>query len=228
VDSEKDQHLVKSLGFLKYMTEGIKAATKWNLDGGVLCLDFINTIPDRKFGEPHDHLTDFSQVLNWCQSMKLLQDKDYQRLSALSVNDPEKGQAAFRKYIYVRENLWKILSAIANGKDPASKDVDQFNKNLSETLAKLKFEFQNNSYSLVLTKNKDDFHGPLDIILRSAFDLLTKEQKDRIKDCGECGVLYLDVSKNNTRQWCNPNSCGTVIRSRRYQQRKRSKEKAEN
>jgi predicted RNA-binding Zn ribbon-like protein len=66
-----------------------------------------------------------------------------------------------------------------------------------------------------------DLYLPLRMALKSAYDILTGEEPRRIKECGACGWLFLDRSKNNARRWCDMQSCGSIDKSRRYYQRKK-------
>jgi predicted RNA-binding Zn ribbon-like protein len=36
-----------------------------------------------------------------------------------------------------------------------------------------------------------------------------------------CGWLFVDISKNHSRRWCDINDCGNRAKQRRYQQRAR-------
>jgi len=53
-------------------------------------------------------------------------------------------------------------------------------------------------------------------------DLLEHGPLDRIKICpaDDCGWLFLDVSKNRSRQWCSMTTCGNAAKVRRFRQRK--------
>jgi predicted RNA-binding Zn ribbon-like protein len=57
---------------------------------------------------------------------------------------------------------------------------------------------------------------PLWVIYKDAFDIITTSPVNRIKECRSCGWLFLDKSKNNSRTWCNMQSCGSIEKSRRY------------
>jgi hypothetical protein len=49
------------------------------------------------------------------------------------------------------------------------------------------------------------------------------EVRDRLRICGNphCRLIFLDVSKNRARQWCDNGGCGNRDRVRRYRTRRR-------
>jgi predicted RNA-binding Zn ribbon-like protein len=58
-------------------------------------------------------------------------------------------------------------------------------------------------------------------IARSAADLLTSGELERIKVCDahDCGWFFVDVSRNRSRRWCDMAGCGNRVKARRYRER---------
>jgi predicted RNA-binding Zn ribbon-like protein len=79
-------------------------------------------------------------------------------------------------------------------------------------------------FELAWVDRHDGFESLLWPIARSAADLLTSEQRMRVHQCnGErCTWLFLDMSKNKTRRWCNMADCGNRAKARRFYERTRS------
>jgi predicted RNA-binding Zn ribbon-like protein len=63
---------------------------------------------------------------------------------------------------------------------------------------------------------------PLWKLAQAASDLLTSNLANAIKSCGDrtCRWLFLDVSKNHTRRWCDMKTCGNRMKARRFQARR--------
>ena len=61
----------------------------------------------------------------------------------------------------------------------------------------------------------------LGAISRSASDLLTSGELDRVKVCDahDCGWFFVDVSRNKSRRWCDMAGCGNRDKARRYRER---------
>ena len=62
---------------------------------------------------------------------------------------------------------------------------------------------------------------------RSALMLVEGQDEKRLKICGNCGWLFVDRSRNQSRIWCDMAVCGNRIKaSRHYQSRRRPPEGA--
>ena len=72
----------------------------------------------------------------------------------------------------------------------------------------------------------DEPEGVLYPIAASAARLLLGEDKANIKECGGCGWLFLDQSKNKRRRWCEMKTCGNRAKARRFYNSKKAAEAA--
>jgi predicted RNA-binding Zn ribbon-like protein len=63
--------------------------------------------------------------------------------------------------------------------------------------------------------------SPLDAIIASAVHLLAFGPIDRLRTCGNCPWLFLDLSRNGSRRWCSMEGCGTEVKIRRLTERRR-------
>ena len=64
---------------------------------------------------------------------------------------------------------------------------------------------------------------PLWPIARSAAELLTGPAHEHVKQCpgAHCGWVFLDLTKNHRRRWCEMEVCGSRAKVRRYRERLR-------
>ena len=62
----------------------------------------------------------------------------------------------------------------------------------------------------------------LNPIIRSAADLMVSEELKKIKKCADpiCGWLFLDISRNRSRRWCDMKDCGNRAKASRFYQKK--------
>jgi predicted RNA-binding Zn ribbon-like protein len=60
-------------------------------------------------------------------------------------------------------------------------------------------------------------------LARSAADLLVAPLRNHVKQCPGhgCGWIFLDLTKNGSRRWCEMEVCGTRHKIRRYRDRRR-------
>ena len=63
--------------------------------------------------------------------------------------------------------------------------------------------------------------SPLWPVARAAAALLTSPELARLRQCGgdDCGWLFLDGSRNHSRQWCTMEDCGNLSKVRRFRER---------
>jgi len=64
-------------------------------------------------------------------------------------------------------------------------------------------------------------------VLLDAADLLTSDMLKRVGECaGEgCTWLFIDKSRNRSRQWCAMDDCGNRAKARRFYRRKQAARK---
>lgn len=63
---------------------------------------------------------------------------------------------------------------------------------------------------------------PVDVAAaRSALRLVASPEPERLKICRACGWLFLDRSRNRSRQWCDMAVCGNRAKARLHYKRKR-------
>jgi predicted RNA-binding Zn ribbon-like protein len=60
-------------------------------------------------------------------------------------------------------------------------------------------------------------------VIRSAAELLVSEKFRRVKKCADpiCGWLFLDISRNRSRRWCDMRDCGNRAKASRYYKKKK-------
>ena len=79
-------------------------------------------------------------------------------------------------------------------------------------------------FAWALKGEKKALERPVWLLARSAAELLTSAQLNRVRECGgvNCGWLFLDTSRNGSRRWCDMKSCGNRAKTQRHYKRKRS------
>jgi predicted RNA-binding Zn ribbon-like protein len=81
----------------------------------------------------------------------------------------------------------------------------------------------NDSLRVAWTRGRFENHPrlPVWLIAQAAAGLLTSEDTDRIHQCksAACRWLFLDMSRNHSRCWCDMKICGNRMKARRFQRR---------
>ena len=193
----------------------------FELSGGALCLDFANTWSDRERPDS-DHLGAYSDLLAFASQTKLLSDAEVSRLAGRAEEDPPAAEAALALSRDLREDLYRIFSALAASRLPDAADLERLNIALPEALSRLRLERRDTEFVWAWAATEDPLEAPLWPILRSAAELLTSMERTLIRECGgnSCTWLFLDRSRNRSRRWCSMETCGNRAKAQRHYRRR--------
>jgi predicted RNA-binding Zn ribbon-like protein len=204
-------------------TLGLTAVSAYvfDLDAGRICLDFANTLSPSS----GDHLTTYADVLSFARQAQLLTHDEAYRLQAQSEHHPHAAEQVFQKTLSLRTALRGIFSATTAGRAAPEESLKVLNEHLGSSLSHarlLAVAASDEAPSYHWGWSGDDLEAPLWPICRSAADLLTNDAELKlVRQCGgaTCEWLFLDNSKNRSRQWCSMQSCGNREKARRHYQR---------
>ncbi len=207
------------------MSEADLHAGNLKLLGGQSSLDFVNTVAWHASDHPHEYLTTFGDLIAWSQHVGLLSNRTARVLVEKAHDRRIDADAVLQRALKLREALYRIYTAIAHGKSPVPGDLELVNQELAQALPKLHMVRAENGFTWEWQKPSDALDQMLWPVARSAAELLTSEDLHRIRQCADttdgCGWLFLDMSKNRTRRWCDMKDCGNRAKARRYHGRQR-------
>ena len=196
-----------------------------NLETGWLCLDFANTLDWHASEHPQERLNSYSDLAGWAKKVGLLSEREAQQLLHEAAERSSQAASTLARAIDLRESIFRIFSAADQRRSPQAADLAILNTALQETLPHLQIIASSNNFSWVWRGDKDALDQMLWPVARSAADLLTSEHLDRVKICEDdrgCGYVFLDLSKNRSRRWCDMRGCGNRAKVRRHRKRKSS------
>jgi predicted RNA-binding Zn ribbon-like protein len=136
---------------------------------------------------------------------------------------PAQASAVLDQAIALRETIYRIFSAVATGRSPEAADLAALNAAISQAMAHLRIIETPAGFVWGWDGGDDALDQMLWPVVRSAADLLTSKELERVGECAEhqrCGWLFLDVSRNHSRRWCSMELCGNRAKVRRHYQRK--------
>ena len=192
------------------------------LIGGELCLDFANTVGGRSDSEIiGEKINAYDDLLVWGVRSGALQKKDADKIAKFSKKMPEKAEDVLRRGIQFREALHRIFRAAIEQESPKRGDLEILNEEIRKARGHEILERTKDTYRLVpksTDRTLDAMFWPIAI---SAAELLTEGDMKRLRQCdGEnCSWLFVDTSKNNSRQWCDMGDCGNRAKVRRFRSR---------
>lgn len=191
------------------------------LDGGVLCLNFANTIHDRSAAEPFDYLHHYQDLLDWYKHADALPGAAIRTLAKLAKAYPPRAQAVFEKAVTVRELLYRLFAAQAAGQQPDAALLTAFNQYLAQAFANLQLEYNNRKHPATLSFTMPELDVVWWAVVKSAEEVLTTPQLQLVRQCPACHWLFIDKSKNRSRKWCNMATCGDLNKVRQFHERKK-------
>jgi len=190
------------------------------LIGGRLCLDFCNTISDRR-GSYDEPLESYADLVGWGWRAGFLNSEEATRLSRLGMAMPAESMAVWQRAISLREALTSIFCAVAEGRHMRSGALEVLNFELAGAMARSQVVLTDTGFTWLWAEGGRALDGVLWPIARSAADLLTEGPLGAIRRCEGrgCGWLFLDTSRNRSRRWCDMRICGNRAKARRHHER---------
>ena len=185
--------------------------------GGHPALDFVNTVGGRthstatKYVVDREHLESVDDLLTWAKEAGIAKPP---RRAPASLLD---------RALRLRESLYRIFKSFIDGRKPDARDLDVLNRELAEARAHERLAVIGGRATIEL-EERDSAEHMLRVIARAAAELLTSDRMSRVRLCGgeSCGWLFLDTSRNRSRQWCDMGDCGNIAKVRRFREKQRN------
>jgi predicted RNA-binding Zn ribbon-like protein len=191
----------------------------FNLLAGHPALELVNTLDLRFSADAKELLPAYGDLLRLATQLHLL-SADQARKLVRNVREKE-AQRVLASAVELREALAAVLYAGVDGGKPPAGQLETLEKNFHA--AALHRGLRAGKSHLVWSWSGAEQHAeiPLWKLAQSACDLLVSGDAELVKDCGDptCRWLFLDVSKNHTRRWCDMKTCGNRMKARRHQAR---------
>lgn len=206
--------------------------------GGVLCLDFANTLEPRggppPFSTPphfsfRDELLTYTDLIAWTIHKEALPFAAGVALLEAADRQPGQASVVVGRARVLRDAIYRVFWHIAQQQAPPAAD-----------LAILAQEYSDGALAATLNSSEDgvrwqwpddsvNLSRPLWPVAWSATELVTTGDSARIKVCpgspGQsipCAWLFYDETKNRSRRWCSMADCGGVTKARRQTARRRA------
>lgn len=185
------------------------------LDGGTLCLDFVNTVHHRKKEPLTDYLLHTGDLMAWGIRLGLLS------ANTSTLTSTRKGKDPLKEALDLRELLYRVFWALSKNAPATQDDMKIFNRYLSRYLPYLRVREGKEGFDRTWELPEGEVSGITAPVLLDAYDLILSDKLHRIKECPNCGWLFLDTTKNGRRRWCSMKSCGSSIKALEWYHRQK-------
>jgi predicted RNA-binding Zn ribbon-like protein len=199
------------------------------LVGGDPCLDFVNTVGGRRppgAGSPSvvraDKLAGYLDVLAWGRHSGQLSEAAARGLAMQAERRPREAAALLLRARALREAIYRLLLRTLTSGRPDPADLETLNAELAVARAQERLAAGTGRFRWEWAPAGERLDSVLWPVSRAAATLLTSGDLSRLRQCAgdECGWLFLDQSRNRSRQWCTMEDCGNVSKVRRFRERR--------
>jgi predicted RNA-binding Zn ribbon-like protein len=196
----------------------------FKLYAGHPALELVNTLDLRFSAQAVDLIPTYKDLLRLTTQLELLTAEQARKLGR-SVAEKE-AQRVLASTVRLREALAAVLYArIEGGKVPAAQ-IQLLEQQFHAAAMHRRLAAGDTHLEWSWSGLERQAEIPLWMLAQAASDLLVSSDAELVKDCGDptCRWLFLDVSKNHTRRWCDMKTCGNRMKARRHHARIRESE----
>jgi predicted RNA-binding Zn ribbon-like protein len=189
--------------------------------GGNLALDLANTANRAVRPVPQEKLRTYEDVVVWGERTGMLDAARARALRAEAGARPEAAAEVLARTVELREAIYRIFSAVGSGAEPVPADVAVLDAYLREGAGQRRLDRGRGGWTWKWEAGAEPLAQLLWPAAYAAADLLTEGELARVKECAndECTWLFVDMSKNRSRRWCDMKDCGNRVKARRHYRR---------
>jgi len=203
------------------MTEikpGRRRAPKFELIGGNVALDFINTLDDRPSVKPKELLKNFYELARFGEDTGILTGAELDYFYENAHNEPDEAGDAVRRAIHLREAMFAVFAALMKRQVVPQTAINTLNVYIRDATQHSQLVQKDGHCELRYNDMTSRYSAMLWPIARAAADLLTSSDMALLRACSSstCQWLFLDTSKNRHRRWCSMKLCGNRAKVRKF------------
>jgi predicted RNA-binding Zn ribbon-like protein len=196
---------------------------KFDFVGGALCLDFINTLHRFGAANPGEELRSLEDLLDWTVQAGVLSTREIARLHGARARNHKLGRRLLTQAKKLRSRLRLLFVKFARKRSIGPADVYPLNALLKKFPARPWIGKNSDGWQLIWRPESSGAQTIFCEVLRSAAELMASDRLARVRECSSpsCTWMFLDVSKNHTRRWCDMRVCGNRAKVYRFRARLR-------
>ncbi|HLZ56043.1 MAG TPA: ABATE domain-containing protein [Ktedonosporobacter sp.] len=204
----------------------ITAKPGFEFIGGPVCLDLTNTVRGVR-GERscRETLTSYSDLVFWSQQAGLVTEGEAEEVLHIAEQDEKGAGAVLLRATRLREAIYHIFTALIAGREPAGSDLNTLNREVRKGTIGASVIRTTDGFAWEWRKEEHMLDQMLGALARSAATLLISTEWSLVRQCANatrCQWLFVDTTKNHSRQWCRTAVCGNKVRARRHRERQRN------
>ncbi|GAA0269935.1 CGNR zinc finger domain-containing protein [Pseudomonas rhodesiae] len=200
------------------------SANSIRLIGGALVLDFINTTNGRRPGTTlkvmEERLTSFPFFFEWALHASLVSPHEFEHYKPMVFEWPIAYQPNLEAVIAFRECLYAVFYPLALHQPIPDEALAQINQTFQQGVAWRELRAVDGQPAWLWKPCTSAQELTTMLLGRLAIDAtqwLVPGALQGLKCCGahDCDWIFLDISKNKQRRWCQMSVCGSREKSSR-------------
>ncbi|HVU24941.1 MAG TPA: CGNR zinc finger domain-containing protein [Opitutus sp.] len=205
------------------MAQELLDQSDYALVAGQACLDLANTVGGLRGAQTTEYLGGYADFAGWATQAQLVGKATGRALAELALTRPEPAARIFARVVAVREAIYALFSAVAAERRVPAEALAAINAELPDAMGRVQVEATRGGFEWKVREEGAELELPLQAVVRETAELLTSGRLDRVRECAgdTCGWLFLDETRNHSRQWCDMRGCGNRAKVRRHRARHR-------
>jgi predicted RNA-binding Zn ribbon-like protein len=191
----------------------------FKLHAGHPALELVNTLDNRFTAQIVELIPTYKDLLRLTTQLQLLTAEQARKLGR-TVSD-EEARRVLASTVELREALAKLLYGRIDGTSAPGGQLPILERQFHAASRHRRLVAGESHLKWSWSGVERQAEIPFWMLAQAASDLLVSSDAELIKDCGDptCRWLFLDVSKNHTRRWCDMKTCGNRMKARRHHAR---------
>jgi predicted RNA-binding Zn ribbon-like protein len=192
-----------------------------HLLGGNMALDFANTESGRSSPQHLNHIQKAMDVVTWARHAGVIDEKRAELARATPLNSDS---PLLLLAVALRQAIYAVNCALVQGRSPEVQPMNILAAMHARTLQSANLTPRDKSFAWTWAKSEKLEDAILGPIAAAAIDVLMHVDHARIKQCQglHCGWLFHDISKNNSRRWCDMSVCGNRSKIKALRKRRQA------
>jgi predicted RNA-binding Zn ribbon-like protein len=198
------------------------ATAAFSFVGERLWLDFVNTDATRARVRA-DALLSFDGLLRWLETAGALDAERAMGMRRRALEQPAGATASLIEARRMRAILRQLAERGGRAERVRGEALVELNRVLGRSVGTRRLELRRDgSIGRAFVPVGDAFAGLLLPVVESASDALVQGELARVRRCAgdDCSRVFLDVTRNGARRWCDMAGCGNRAKAARHRARR--------
>jgi predicted RNA-binding Zn ribbon-like protein len=197
----------------------------FELSGGALAADFVNTLDERPRNRL-ERLGSYERLLDWARQSELVGDQQIESVAKLAAADSGAAAEVLRQAIVLREAMFATIRRSIGGQPPTPAHLQVLSRWAQAGARRRRLagdEAGRLTWQAHVDLERLDFMLPA--IVESLVEILSVGAPHAVKLCASdaCDWVFVDRTRRGDRAWCDMSVCGNRAKARRHSLRARGR-----